>query len=195
MQTYAMSIGQGEKPHVIKKSLVERYLGLMVSTDLKWATQVEKATKAAKAIIAQKRNRFRYFDADLVRLLYVPLVMPHLEFAVPVWNPHMKKDIEKPENIHHRATRLAPRLRKNGYEYRLEKLRLTTLETRRKRGDLIQFYKVLNGNDHIKWKNEPEKILHGDNEGPVSSNLRRGGGVYVCVVNLRIYVHPGKSSF
>ena len=34
------------------------------------------------------------------------------------------------------------------------------LETRRKRGDLIQFYKVLNGHDHINWKNEPEKIVY-----------------------------------
>ena len=174
-QTYTMSLGQGVQPHVIEKSLVERDLGLMVSCDLKWATQVEKATKAAKAIIAQIKNSFRYFDAELVRLLYVSLVRPHLEFAVPVWNPYMKKDIEKLENIQHRATRLAPKLRKKGYEYRLEKLRLTTLETRRKRGDLVQFYKVLNGIDHIKWKNEPEKILYGTIEGPASSNLRRGG--------------------
>jgi hypothetical protein len=117
---------------VIEKSLVERDLGLMVSSDLKWATQVEKATKAAKAIIARIRNSFRHFDADLVRLLYVSLVRPHLEFVIPVWNK--KKDIEKLENIQHRATRLAPKLRKKGYEYRLEKLRFTTLETRRKRG-------------------------------------------------------------
>jgi hypothetical protein len=47
---YTMSLGQGEQPHVIEKSLVERDLGLMVSSDLKWATQVEKATKAAKDI-------------------------------------------------------------------------------------------------------------------------------------------------
>ena len=48
----------------------------------------------------------------------------------------MKKDIEKLENIQHRATRLAPNLRKKGYEYRMKKLRLTTLEIRRKRGIL-----------------------------------------------------------
>jgi ribonucleases P/MRP protein subunit RPP40 len=29
-QTYTMSLGQGEQPHVIEKSLVERDLGLMV---------------------------------------------------------------------------------------------------------------------------------------------------------------------
>jgi len=68
---------------------------------------------------------------------------------------------EQAENIQHRATRLSPKLRKKGYEYRLEKLRLTTLATRRKREDLLHFYKVLNGNDHIKWKNEPEKIVFG----------------------------------
>jgi hypothetical protein len=78
----------------------------------------------------------------------------------------------------------------------LERLRLTTLETRRKRGDLIQFFKVLNGHDHIKWKNEPKKIVLGDNNGPASRNLRRGGGrVSVFGVNLRIYVHPGMSFF
>ena len=71
---------------------------------------------------------------NLVRLLYVSLVRPHLELAVPVWNPYMKKDIEKLENIQHRATRLVPKLRKKVYGYRLEKLRLTTLEKRRKRG-------------------------------------------------------------
>ena len=88
---------------------------------------------------------------------------------------YMKKDIEKLENIQHRATRLAPRLRKKGYEYRLEKLRLTTLETRRKRGDLIQFYKIVYGLDHIKWKKGPEKIVQGDKNGPAARNLRKGG--------------------
>ena len=58
-------------------------MDLMVSSDLKWANQVEKATNAAKAIIAQIRNSFSYFDSELVRLLYASLVRPHLEFAVP----------------------------------------------------------------------------------------------------------------
>ena len=47
---YKMELGQGKQPHEIEKSLVERDLGLLVSSDLKWANQVEKATKAAKAI-------------------------------------------------------------------------------------------------------------------------------------------------
>ena len=73
-----------------------------------------------------------YFDAELVRLLYVSLIRPHVEYAVPVWNPHLKKDIEKLENIQHRATRLVPKLRKKSYEYRLKESKLTILKVRRK---------------------------------------------------------------
>ena len=107
--------------------------------------------------------------------MYVSLVRPHLEFAVPVWNPYLKKDTEKLENVQHKATKLVAKLRNEGYEDRLKILRLTTLETRRKGGDLIQFYKVLNGLDHINWKSNPEKVVQGDKNGPAAFNLRREG--------------------
>ena len=71
-----MELEQGEQPHLIEKSLVERDLGLMALNDLKWVTQVDKATKSAKAIISQIKNSFGYFDAELVKLLYVSLVRP-----------------------------------------------------------------------------------------------------------------------
>ena len=80
---------------------------------------------------------------------------PNLEFAVPVWNPYFKKDIEKLEDIQQKATRLAPKLKKREYLDRL----IMALETRRKRGDLIQFYKILNGFDHVQSKIRPVKIF------------------------------------
>jgi hypothetical protein len=86
-----MNLGQEEQQHIIEKSVLNRDLVLMVSSDLKWVKQVEKGTKAAKAIIVKIKNSFRYFDAELNRLLYVSLVMPYLEFTVLVWNPYLKK--------------------------------------------------------------------------------------------------------
>jgi len=53
-QKYTINLEQGEQRHEIEKSLVERDLGLMLSTDLKWDTQVEKATKTTKAINKNK---------------------------------------------------------------------------------------------------------------------------------------------
>ena len=126
-----MDLGHDKSPHIIEKTSVKRDLGTMISKDLKWVGQTVKATNAAKAIIAQLRNSFTYFDAELVRLLYVSLIRPHLEYAVPVWNPYLRKDIEKIENVQHRATRLVPNIKKKSYEHRLKVLKLTTLETRR----------------------------------------------------------------
>ena len=102
-----------------------------MSNDLKWASQTEKATNVAKGIIVKLKNSFSYFDVDLGRLLYVSLIRPHLENAVSVWNPHLKKDIDQLENIQQRATRLCPSNKKKTYEDRLKVMRLTTLVTRK----------------------------------------------------------------
>ena len=110
-----MDLGENVISHKIEKTLVETDLGILLSSDLKWTNQT---VKAPKAIIAQLRKSFKYFDAELIRLLYVSLVRPHLENAVPVWNPRLKKDIDMLENVQHRATRLVPCLKKESYEVR-----------------------------------------------------------------------------
>ena len=68
---YKMDLGQNSPPHIIEKTLIERDLGIIIANDLKWVHQIEKAVQTAKAIISQIRNSFMYFDAELVRLLYV----------------------------------------------------------------------------------------------------------------------------
>ena len=56
--------------------------------------------------------------------------------------------------VQHRANRLATSITRKNYEYRVKHMRLTTLETRRKRGDLIQFFKIINKIDHVNLRNE-----------------------------------------
>ena len=77
--------------------------------------------------------------------LYKTYVRPHLEYAVQVWNPWSAADIEKLEKVQRRATKQIPGLGKMEYEERLKVLGLTTLQDRRKRGDLIELHKMLNG--------------------------------------------------
>ena len=102
------------------------------------------------------------------------MMRTHLEFAISVWNPYFRKNVDKLEQIQHKATRLVPILKNKQYSFRLGCLKLTNLEIRRQRGDLIQFYKVLNKLDQVKWFKEPVQVLQNEELGP-AANLRREG--------------------
>ena len=60
-----------------------------------------------------------------------------------------KGDIQKIERVQKRATRMVIELRSLDYVDRLDALGLTTLDGRRKRGDLIQIYKIINGIEKV----------------------------------------------
>ena len=74
---------------------------------------------------------------------------PNLDYCVQAWRPYLKKDIDVLERVQRRATRMVEECKGKGYEERLRIMKLTTLETRRVRGDLIQVYKILNQIDNI----------------------------------------------
>ena len=61
----------------------------------------------------------------------------------------VKKDIDKLERIQRRATKMIPELRYLSYESRLLQCGLTTLETRRLRGDQIEVFKIVNGYEDV----------------------------------------------
>ena len=61
----------------------------------------------------------------------------------------MKKDINALEQVQHRATKMITSLRKLPYEQRLKECSLTTLEERRKRGDLLETHKIMHGLERI----------------------------------------------
>jgi len=51
------------------------------------------------------RRNLRRCPAKLKKPAYISLVRPTLEYAAPVWDPHLAKDINKLENIQRRPTR------------------------------------------------------------------------------------------
>ena len=82
-------------------------------------------------------------------ILYI-FVRPHLEYAVPVWNPHLKRDILALESVQRLASKICTKSWHGvSYEDRLDQLHLTTLESRRSFLNLCYLFKLLNGLIHF----------------------------------------------
>ena len=124
---------------------LQRDLGVLISSDLKWDHQVDECYKRANKVLGMISRNFVYKSRDIILPLYKALVRPHLEYAVQFWAPTLRKHIIKLERIQHRATKLIPELRGLSYEDRCLRLGLITLEKRRLRGQLIETFKYLNG--------------------------------------------------
>ena len=77
--------------------------------------------------------------------LYKAMVRHHLEYGNVIWGPCYTGDMKLVEGVQRRATKLIPELYDMPYEHRLRELKLPSMEYRRKRGDMIQCFKVMNG--------------------------------------------------
>ena len=127
----------------------EKDLGIIVQNDLKVSSQCIKAVKNSKRILGLICRNFTNHSADIILNLYKTMVRPHLEYCVQSWRPHFKQDIVLLEKVQKRATKLIEGFKDIEYGERLKLTGLTTLETRRLRGDLIEIFKMLKGFDKV----------------------------------------------
>ena len=130
-------INDNEIEHVFE----EKDLGITIDFELKFDQHISKIVNTANAIVGQIRRSFSYLNCDIFKRIYTAFVRPHLEYGQAVWSPHLKRLIDKIENVQIRATKLVDGLSNLTYADRLRKLDLPTLAFRRKRIDLIELYK------------------------------------------------------
>jgi len=107
----------------------EKDLGVLISNNLKVSQQCQQAYNKAPKILRLIDRTIEYRDTNILLRLYKSLVLPHLEYCVPVWAPHYLKDKALIESrpTQRRFTRMIPSIRKFSYEERLMKLGLWTL--------------------------------------------------------------------
>ena len=134
------TLGQSEK---------EKDLGVIISADMKVSEQCNIAAKKGNRMLGFIRRHICNRDKSLIIPIYKAIVRPHLEYCIQAWRPHLRKDIDLIEKVQRRATKLIPEFRGLAYEDRLKRCKLTTLETRRSRGDMIEVFKILKGFENI----------------------------------------------
>ena len=134
---------------VLGTTVKEKDLGVTISADMKVSEQCGIAASKGNKILGLIRRNITYKGKKLIIPLFKAIVRPHLEYCIQAWRPYRKKDIDTLERIQRRATKMIPELRDLSYEERLKECGLTTLETRRLRGDQIEVFKILNGYENI----------------------------------------------
>ena len=128
---------------------VEKDIGFWVTSDLSSSTHVQKAKGKAMAEIIRIRRNFSYIDKRAFCTLYNQRVRPHLDYGMAACPPGTSAESKVLEAVQAKATALVQGLRlKNGEDRRVA-LGLMTLQQRRDRGDLIEVYKILNGQTRI----------------------------------------------
>ena len=134
-----------EKRPILAWSDCEKDLGVLVDEELSFKKEVSARAKKGNTIMGIIRRTFTYMNEEMFCCLFKSLVRPHLEYASSVWSPNLKQDIKRLEDVQRRATKQVPGLKSLTYPERLRRLKLPTLVFRRKRGDLIEVFKIVHG--------------------------------------------------
>ena len=134
---------------MIERTTEERDLAVIITDNLKPTSQCVKAAAKARSVLGVVRRHFKRLDPQDFLIIYKSYIRPHLEYCIQAWSPYLQKDVDCLESVQLAATRLVRGFRKVPYEDRLPILGLTTLAVRRKRGDLIECYKILSGKENL----------------------------------------------
>ena len=69
------------------------YLGVQLSSDLKWTTHVNNTAKKANTTLGFVRRNLYFCPQQCRRTAYLSLVRPCLEYACEVWDTHLQAEL------------------------------------------------------------------------------------------------------
>ena len=123
-----------------------KYLGITISSDLRWNKHVVNITNKANRTLGFLRRNLRIGSSRLKTSAYNTLMRPSLEYGCTVWDPFTQDNINKIEMIQRRAVRFV--LKKYDRYESVSAMLIQTVwisvQTRRKAIRLCMLYKICN---------------------------------------------------
>lgn len=149
--TYHMNLTDGATTELeVVKS--EKDLGVHVDDQLSFIDHINTVRIKGNQIVGMIRRSFRYLDKYTLATLIKSMVRPKLEYGNAIWHPRWKKDIIAIEKVQRRATKLLTSIKNLSYGDRLKALNLPSLQYRRRRGDMIETWKLLHHKYDVNFK-------------------------------------------
>jgi len=134
------------------------YLGISFSNDLTWSNHVDQVAKKAYQKLGFVRRNLQGAPKRSKSTAYTCLIRPGMEYAAPIWDPYLQKDIASLENVQRKAARwvksdYSPR---NSVTSMLKDLKWERLADRRKTAKLGLFHKIHHKNVELDFKRDFE---------------------------------------
>ena len=131
--------------HILNRTNATKYLGVTISSDLKWNSHIANITAKANRTLGLLRRNLQVGDVKTKEKAYFSLVRPQVEYASNVWDPYTTSLKSKIEMVQRRSARYATRRYHNtsSVASMLDTLKWDTLENRREQARLTMFYKVV----------------------------------------------------
>ena len=129
----------------VSPSNVVKDLGVKISADLSWKTQISSVVSKGRSIAAWVLSVFKSREPEVMMTLYKTYVRSQLEYCSILWHPQTIEDIELIEGVQRTFTSKISGLSDMRYWERLEVLNLMSLQRRRERYILIMMWKIHNG--------------------------------------------------
>lgn len=158
---------------ILNEVFVMRDLGIIFTPNLSFVEHYKHIIfSASKALGLITRMSANFSNPTTFRILYTALVLPHLEYCSPIWNPYQRTYVDSIERIQHRFLRFISHklnqpipITSHNYDSLLASLGFLTLEQRRLVADVTFVYKVMNNHvncpdivEYFKF-NAPPKTL------------------------------------
>ena len=126
----------------------EKDLGVIVQNDMSPGAHIEEIVKNVNRNLGTIRRAYTFKSQHNI----IIMVRPLLDYASTVWLPHLIKDNVKLEKVQQRATRMIGNIRKLPCEQRLRRCKLMSLESRRKKYDLLETFKIMKAVTDIDYR-------------------------------------------
>ena len=138
----------------------EKDLGVIISADLKPDKMVARQAQKAHVKLSKFNSTFAYRGKTWINL-YKTYVKPSLLYASEAWKPGTKEGVEKLEAVQRRAVRMAGGQGDKSYREACRAAGLNTIEEELDEADMVQVFRILNGNDKVDeelfWSREVDR--------------------------------------
>ena len=128
-------------------------MGVILTPDLRPSKMVARAASRANQVLGAWARAVTWRDKNTWIQIYKTYVRPKLEYCSQAWCPWTACDRELLEKVQRRTVAMVTTLpRGMSYAEKLKILGLTSLVERRERGDMIQMFRCLGGQDSVGYE-------------------------------------------